>query len=138
MSVTFRIRQDSDGRWRAAADGHPIEVTGSDIRECVRKVHQAVLEVLPAVSWDRGPPVVFLEVLPRLVGVAEAAGILGWDKRRVATYISRGSFPQPLAELASGRVWAREDITSFAEAFRARQRGRGARTLRRRIDRRSH
>jgi SAM-dependent methyltransferase len=60
----------------------------------------------------------------RLVGVAEAAEILGWDKRRVATYIRRGSFPEPLESLASGRVWEESDIRAFGAAFRARQRGR--------------
>jgi SAM-dependent methyltransferase len=63
----------------------------------------------------------------RLVGVAEAAVILGWDKRRVATYVRRGSFPEPLASLASGRVWDEGDIRAFAAAFRARQRSRSAR-----------
>ena len=67
----------------------------------------------------------------RLVGVAEAAAILGWDKRRVATYIRRGSFPRPLASLASGRVWDETDILEFAEAFRARQRARAGRRPRR-------
>ncbi len=119
------MRQEPDGRWRAVAEGHPIEVTGKDVRECVRKVHQAALALMPAVSWEAGPPVVFVEVLPKLVGVAEAADLLGWDKRRVATYVKRRSFPEPLAELAGGRVWAREDVVSFREAFRARQRARG-------------
>jgi hypothetical protein len=125
MSVAFRMRQEAGDRWRAVAEGHPIEVTGRDVRECVRNVHQAALTLLPAVSWEAGPPVVFVEVLPTLVGVSEAASILGWDKRRVATYVQRGSFPQPLAELAGGRVWAREDVMAFREAFRARQRSRG-------------
>jgi 16S rRNA C967 or C1407 C5-methylase (RsmB/RsmF family) len=116
------MRQEQDGRWRAVADGHPVEVVGEDVRDCLRKVHQEALTVLPAVSWESGPPVVLVEVLPRLVGVAEAAEIMGWDKRRVATYIRRESFPEPLAELAGGRVWAREDIVQFREAFLARQR----------------
>jgi SAM-dependent methyltransferase len=66
----------------------------------------------------------------RLVGVAEAAAILGWDKRRVATYIRRGSFPEPVASLASGRVWEEGDVRAFAAAFRARQRGRAKRRRR--------
>jgi hypothetical protein len=127
------MRQEDDGRWRAVAEGHPIEVTGKDVRDCVRKVHQAALTMMPAVSWEAGPPVVFVEVLPKLVGVAEAAGLMGWDKRRVATYVKRGAFPEPLAELAGGRVWAREDVVAFREAFRARQRARG-RTRTRRSD----
>jgi hypothetical protein len=128
------MRQEDDGRWRAVAEGHPIEVTGKDVRDCVRKVHQAALTMMPAVSWEAGPPVVFVEVLPKLVGVAEAAGLMGWDKRRVATYVKRGVFPEPLAELAGGRVWAREDVVAFREAFRARQRARGRTRARRRPD----
>lgn len=69
-----------------------------------------------------------------LVGVAEAAAILGWDKRRVATYIRRGSFPQPLASLASGRIWDRADVEAFADAFRARQRARRSGRVRRPSD----
>lgn len=59
-----------------------------------------------------------------LLGVAEAAGLLGWDKRRVATYVRRGSFPEPVAELAGGRVWALQDVLAFRDRFVARQRAR--------------
>jgi hypothetical protein len=62
-----------------------------------------------------------VEAAPDLVGVAEAAAILDWDKRRVITYVDRGSFPEPLASLAGGRVWARSDVEAFREAFLARQ-----------------
>jgi predicted DNA-binding transcriptional regulator AlpA len=61
-----------------------------------------------------------VEVQPRLVGVAEAAQILGWDKRRIFTYLSRGSFPLPVVSLASGRVWRRDDIERFARERRRR------------------
>jgi predicted DNA-binding transcriptional regulator AlpA len=55
-----------------------------------------------------------VEVYPALVGVAEAAAVLGWDKRRIFTYLRRGSFPAPVATLASGRVWRLADIEAFA------------------------
>jgi hypothetical protein len=58
--------------------------------------------------------------IPDLVGVSEAAAILGWDRRRVATYVSRGAFPEALARLASGRVWRREDVEAFANERRRR------------------
>jgi hypothetical protein len=64
-----------------------------------------------------------VEERPELVGVSEAAAILGWDRRRVITYIDRGAFPAPLASLASGRVWRRDDVESFARD-RARRKGR--------------
>ena len=129
MALSFRMRQRPDGRWHAAAIGHDVEVEGRDAKDCVRKVNEAALTLLPAVSWELGPPVVFLEVIPRMVGVAEAADILGWDKRRVATYVRRGSFPDPVEELAGGRVWALDDVLAFQERFRARQRRRGASRL---------
>ena len=135
MALSFRMKQRPDGSWGASAEGHPVSVEGKDVRECVRKVNEVALDLLPAVSWERGPPVVFVEVTPRLVGVAEAAAILGWDKRRVATYVKRGSFPEPVEELAGGRVWAMDDVVAFGEAFHARQRRRGASRLRHAPDR---
>jgi hypothetical protein len=68
-----------------------------------------------------------VEVVPHLVGVAEAADILGWDKRRVATYVKRGSFPEPVESLAGGRVWKVDDVADFGRAFRARQKRRARR-----------
>ena len=67
--------------------------------------------------------VLTVEVTPDLVGVSEAASILGWDRRRVVTYVDRGSFPEPAAILASGRIWRREDVEAFARD-RARRKGR--------------
>ena len=43
---------------------------------------------------------------------------MGWDKRRVVTYLDRGQFPEPLTSLASGRIWLREDVEAFAEEWR--------------------
>lgn len=68
-----------------------------------------------------------VEVTPVLVGVSEAAAVLGWDRRRVITYVDRGSFPEPVAHLASGRVWRRDDVEAFGRAFARRQARRAAR-----------
>jgi predicted DNA-binding transcriptional regulator AlpA len=62
-----------------------------------------------------------IDVVPSLVGVAEAAQILGWDRRRVITYVDRGSFPSPVASLASGRVWRRDDVEAFARTVERRR-----------------
>jgi hypothetical protein len=67
--------------------------------------------------------VLVVEETPDLVGVSEAATILGWDRRRVITYVDRGAFPEPIASLASGRVWRRDDVESFARD-RVRRKGR--------------
>lgn len=54
--------------------------------------------------------------IPQLVGLAEAAGILDWDKRKLATYISRGSFPEPIQRLASGPIWTAKQIEDYRDA----------------------
>jgi hypothetical protein len=51
-----------------------------------------------------------------LVGLREAAEILNWDPRKVATYRARGSFPRPVAELAAGPVWLRSQIEIYKQA----------------------
>jgi hypothetical protein len=63
-------------------------------------------------------------VTPALAGVAEAAAIMGWDKRRVITYLNRGSFPKPLTALASGRIWRRDDVEAYAKRWREKREGR--------------
>jgi hypothetical protein len=37
------------------------------------------------------------------------------------TYIDRGSFPEPITSLASGRIWLRDDVQAYAEEWRARR-----------------
>ena len=118
--VRVSMRQDPDGRWRASSpDGRGTASTQSR-ESCLRSVRQQAA----------GRTLVLVEVWPRLVGVAEAAELLGWDKRRVITYVDRGAFPAPLASLAGGRVWALDDVRAFARDFRARQRARKRRTSR--------
>lgn len=111
-----------NGGWRAVAQDPPVSVTAPTREDCVRRVRDAVLARRPN---GHGPVTVVVEVAPELVGVAEAAEILEWDKRRVVTYVDRGSFPEPLAHLAGGRVWARADVEAFREAFLARRSRRG-------------
>jgi len=50
---------------------------------------------------------------PALAGVSEVATILGWDRRKVAVYAERGRLPEPVAELAGGRIWRQADIEVF-------------------------
>jgi hypothetical protein len=90
-----------------------LEVTATARLACLDELREAV-----------GDDVVLtVDVIPPLAGVAEAAEIMGWDKRRVVTYIDRGHFPEPIAALASGRVWLREDVESYAADWRARHPG---------------
>lgn len=103
---------ESGGRWYAAVRDRPVylEVTGTSADACRRELRKAVGD----------DAALTVEVVPRVAGVAEAAEITGWDKRRVVTYIDRGSFPEPIATLASGRIWLREDVEAFAADWRAR------------------
>ena len=119
MSYTSRVDEPvrarmwtTGGRWFAVVLGAPVyvEVTGTSDRSCLNELRTAV-----------GDDVVLtVEVVPPLAGVAEAAEIMGWDKRRVITYIDRGQFPEPITWLASGRVWLREDVEAYAQEWRAR------------------
>jgi hypothetical protein len=100
------------GRWYARLLDVPVyvEVTGVTRDECVQELRRAT-----------GDDVVLtIEVVPAVVGLAEAAEIVGWDKRRVLTYLNRGSFPEPLTALASGRIWLREEVEGYAENWHAR------------------
>lgn len=114
--VTARLLE-RDGRWLGEVDGRTVRA--STRARCIAAVRRVV-----------GPRAqLTLEVEPTLVGVAEAAAALGWDRRRVITYVDRGAFPEPVARLACGQVWRREDIEAFA---RTRRTQRTQRTQRRR------
>lgn len=114
--VTVTLRQAPNGRWRAASDRFSFVARTKET--CLRRIREE--------ARIRSRALV-VEVVPHLVGVAEAADILGWDKRRVATYIKRGSFPEPVESLAGGRVWKVDDVIEFGRAFRARQKRRARR-----------
>jgi hypothetical protein len=101
-----------DDRWIGALDGRDRPIRALRREECIRRLRAAA---------GLGEEALIVEVVPGLAGVAEAAATLGWDKRRVITYANRGSFPKPFATLASGRVWRREDVESYASAWRARR-----------------
>jgi hypothetical protein len=103
----------ADGGWSARIDS-----TGEVVEARTRAA------CLSALRRKAGSDAVLtVEILPALAGVSEAAAILGWDRRRVITYVDRGAFPEPLARLASGRVWRRDDVEAFARA-RARRSAR--------------
>ena len=108
------------GRFYAQVLDAPVflEVTGVSRRECLTALREATGDDVALT----------IEVVPDVVGVAEAAEIMNWDKRRVVTYIDRGSFPEPITALASGRIWLREDVQTYAEQWRARRAKKAART----------
>lgn len=101
---------ERDGRWHGSLGA--VRVEASTERRCVAALRRAT-----GVAADA----LVVEIVPELVGVTEAAALLGWDRRRVATYVDRGAFPRPVAELASGRVWRAADVEAFAATRRTRR-----------------
>jgi hypothetical protein len=112
------------GRWSARASVRGLEditASGATRQRCLAALRRSLGRALA--GYGRPQTVTLIvEVSPVLAGVAEAAEVMGWDKRRVITYIDRGRFPQPLQSLASGRIWLRSDVEAFAEQWRARRR----------------
>jgi len=52
-----------------------------------------------------------------LIGVAEAARLCGVRKPNfLRDYASRPDFPDPIAELDSGRIWRRSDVEAFLKS----------------------
>jgi hypothetical protein len=125
MDIRVSVTQEPNGRWTARSESDPgLRGSGATRERCLVSLRRA-LDRSTAGARRRGEPVVLVvESLPRLAGVAEAAEVMGWDKRRVITYIDRGRFPEPVQTLASGRVWRREDVERYAAEWQARQRVR--------------
>lgn len=94
-------------RWRGHLDGATRAVSAASREACVAALRR---KAGSGVSLT-------IEVTPELAGVAEVASIMGWDKRRVITYLDRGSFPPPIASLAATRVWRRDDVEAFSKAW---------------------
>jgi hypothetical protein len=108
--VRANLTPTRDG-WTGRIPSTAVEVRGSSRARCLARLRRAAGDGVSLI----------VEVTPALVGVAEAAAIMGWDRRRVITYVDRGSFPEPVAHLASGRVWRREDVEAFARAWNRRR-----------------
>ena len=122
MEFRAVMTQAGDGRWTAALDGDPaVRASGATRERCLAGLRRAVDRAVPPRA-RREPLTIVVETYPLLAGVAEAAEVMGWDKRRVVTYIDRGSFPEPVQSLASGRVWRRSDLEAYAADWRARHR----------------
>jgi hypothetical protein len=119
VEIRARLRQAPDGRWEATTDDEAVTGSGSSKEECLAELRRRI-------GHPENGPTLVVEVLSQVVGVAEAAAVMGWDKRRVITYLDRGRFPRPVQALASGRVWLRDDVEAFARSWHARQRDRRA------------
>jgi hypothetical protein len=126
VDIRVSIREERRGHWsaRAALQGREdVTASAATRQRCLAAIRRSLHRALDRPGEGR-EIVLVVEIEPVLAGVAEAAEVMGWDKRRVVTYIDRGRFPEPLQSLASGRIWLRSDIEAFAEQWRGRQRMR--------------
>lgn len=48
------------------------------------------------------------------IGAQEIGALLGVSRQRVQQLIKMDDWPEPVAELAMGKVWNRTDITAWA------------------------
>ncbi len=120
MDIWATLRQEPDGSWVGEIRRESPVVTSAPTREaCLERLRDlAARHRSPGIEE---PLTLIVEILPVIAGVAEAAEVMGWDKRRVVTYIDRGRFPKPLQALASGRIWLRSEVESFAAEWRERR-----------------
>jgi predicted DNA-binding transcriptional regulator AlpA len=65
-----------------------------------------------------------------LVGLAEAADLLGVTKRTATDYTKRGDFPAPVQRLAATPVWKRAEVAAWAADKLPLTRGRPASSAR--------
>ncbi len=74
------------------------------------------VEVLTVAEQDR------IQALPHpvLVGVSEIAALLGTTRNRAWQVTRKPDFPQPLALLAGGPVWAVSMVSRFLDEWRRR------------------
>ncbi|HEY3630585.1 MAG TPA: DNA-binding protein [Jatrophihabitantaceae bacterium] len=55
-----------------------------------------------------------LDVRMELVGPAELTQMLDVSRTRFAQLIARKDFPEPVADLVMGKIWALEDVRAWA------------------------
>lgn len=57
----------------------------------------------------------FSETIPVLLGVTELGEYLGWDRRKVATYINRDKIPKPSTYVGKRPFWTLKRIEEFTK-----------------------
>lgn len=72
------------------------------------------VEVLTTAEQDRR---LAEPAFPELAGVSEIAELLGVTRQRASSVQHLEAFPAPVAELRSGPVWRKADLTRFAETW---------------------
>jgi hypothetical protein len=68
---------------------------------------------LEVVTWSEMDAELEQPTIPELVGVGEIAEIIGVTQQRASKLARRPDFPEPVARLRSGPVWARPSLNRF-------------------------
>ena len=56
--------------------------------------------------------------MAELAGITEIAEMLGASPRTVRNWVQRPDFPKPIETLATGRIWRRREVESWAKKKR--------------------
>ena len=56
-----------------------------------------------------------MEKRDEMLGLAEVAALLGWEKEHVSTYIRRGKFPEPAQRVKATPLWTRQQIEEYMQ-----------------------
>jgi predicted DNA-binding transcriptional regulator AlpA len=75
------------------------------------------VERIEAVEADRQDSGLQVSNFPDIVGMSEAASLLGISRQRVHELRKAGRFPEPMVELAAGPIWLRPAIEAFNERW---------------------
>jgi predicted DNA-binding transcriptional regulator AlpA len=59
-----------------------------------------------------------------LLGLSDISRMLGVTMRTTQKYVDRDDFPEPLGQIAAGRVWLRADVERWAKETLPLQTGR--------------
>jgi predicted site-specific integrase-resolvase len=77
---------------------------------------------------ERGDKPTAIE-LPKLVGTAEAAELLGVERPRIARWLKAGVLPDPVQRLAATPIWTKDQIEEMRTEREARRKLRSVAPL---------
>lgn len=102
------VTVDATGALQAIEQAHAI-VTAA------LKPARLAIETVEAMTERRQLAELGRSNAPDLVGIAEIASLAGTTRQRVFQMTANRGFPQPVLELAAGRLWSRPAVVSYLD-----------------------
>jgi predicted DNA-binding transcriptional regulator AlpA len=104
--------------------GLTFAVSGTDNAAALDESRPIVVKVLKTIGLQREAVTKItlvnvdeidqeLDQIPELVGLTEAAAILGVSRQRVHQLAQKNSFPSPVARLSSGSIWRETEVRNY-------------------------